>query len=289
MFETANHSQLIPMNLQQFGEGDPVDPAPADPGTSDPTPSADPTPSDPAKPVDPPATDPAPLQMFKVKYNKQELEIPYEEAVNHIQKGMNYDKAVERAKQEASQQARDAVIAEMGYEWKGKPITTEAEYRQALQEKALEDKIRSQYSNVPDELMNEILEGRRFREQYQTKEKTAEEKAAKEKMYSEFMEAYPDAKGEEIPPEVWQEVEKGKNLLDAYRAYENKQLKTKLEEFQKGQQVQQANAHNAQTGPGSAKANGQTGTFFTREQVLTMSQEEVYKNYDAIEESRKHW
>lgn len=44
-------------------------------------------------------------QAIKVKYNHEEMELPYEEAVVHIQKGMNYDKAVERAKREALAEA----------------------------------------------------------------------------------------------------------------------------------------------------------------------------------------
>ena len=78
-------------------------------------------------------------QSIRVKYNHQELDLPYEEAVQHIQKGMNYDKAVERARQEA----RDSWIADQGYEWKGKPIKTEAEYQSALKEQELEQRIRS--------------------------------------------------------------------------------------------------------------------------------------------------
>jgi len=72
-------------------------------GEPSPEPTTEPTPA-----PDGGGTEPTPEpQRIKVKYNHQELEIPYEEAVQHIQKGMNYDKAVERARQEAAQQARD--------------------------------------------------------------------------------------------------------------------------------------------------------------------------------------
>ena len=55
-------------------------------------------------PISDPISDPAP-QAIKVKFNHDEIEIPYEEAVQHIQKGMNYDKAVDRAKREAAEQS----------------------------------------------------------------------------------------------------------------------------------------------------------------------------------------
>jgi len=186
---------------------------------------------------------------IKVKFNHEEREIPYEEAVTHIQKGMNYEKAVERARQEA----RDSWIAEQGYEWKGKPIKTEAEYKQALQEQEMENKIRAQYSNVPDEIVNELLEGKRFREQYQTEKQTSEQKAAEQKMYADFLEAYPDIKPEEIPAEVWKEVKEGKNLTDAYVRYENKRLKDEMSKYQQQQQTQQANDKNAVTSTGAVK------------------------------------
>ncbi|KIL35863.1 hypothetical protein SD71_10750 [Cohnella kolymensis] len=72
-------------------------------------------------------------QKLKIKYNHEEKEISLEEATTLAQKGLNYDKGIERVRQEAAQQARDAWIAEQGYAWNGKPITTEAEYnRQRL-------------------------------------------------------------------------------------------------------------------------------------------------------------
>lgn len=153
----------------------------------------------------------------------------------------------------AAQQARDSWIAEQGYEWKGKPIKTEAEYKQALQEQEMENKIRAQYQNVPDEIVNELLEGKRFREQYQTEKQTAEQKAAEQKMYADFLEAYPDIKPEDIPVDVWKEVKAGRNLTDAYVRYENKRLKDEMSKYQQQQQTQQANDKNAVTSTGAVK------------------------------------
>jgi hypothetical protein len=225
------------------------------------------------------------LPAIKVKFNHEEREIPYEEAVTHIQKGMNYEKAVERARQEA----RDAWVAEQGYEWKGKPIKSEAEYKQALKEQELESKIRAQYSNVPDEIVNELLEGKRFREQYQTEKQTAEQKAAEQKMYADFLEAYPDVKSTDIPAEVWKEVKAGKNLTDAYVRYENKQLKDQLTSFQQQQQTAQANQANAAASTGSVKANGLQHDIISDESINAHANDMPWmmKNYNRIEEFYK--
>ena len=142
-------------------------------------------------------------QSIKVKFNHRELELPYDEAITHIQKGMNYEKAVERARQEAAQQARDSWIEEQGYAWKDKPIKTEAEYKQALQEQELENKIRSQYQNVPDEIVDELLESRKFREQFQSQQKATKEQqdftTRRDSMYEEYLSEFPEQDPAAIP------------------------------------------------------------------------------------------
>ena len=228
---------------------------------------------------------------IKVKFNHEEREIPYEEAVTHIQKGMNYDKAVERARQEAAQQARDEWIAEQGYEWHGKPIKTEAEYKQALQEQELENRIKQQYSNVPEELLNELVESKRFREETLAEKKAREEKEAEHKQYTDFLEAYPDVKPEDIPVEVWKEHKEGRSLTEAYMRYENQRLKDEMAKYQTQQQIEQANNKNAATSTGSAKTSGKTGGFISKEDFEANKHDMkwVQKNLSTLEESRKHW
>jgi hypothetical protein len=257
--------------------------------TPEPTPIPEPTP----EPQGGNEPEPSPLpQSIKVKFNHQEVELPYEEAVTHIQKGMNFDKAVERARQEAALEARDSWIAEQGYEWKGKPIKTEVEYKEALREQELENKIRSQYANVPDEIINELTESRKFREQYQTKEQQLEAKTKTDQMYQEFADAYPDLKGDEIPPEVWKEVQNGKNLLDAYVRHENKILRDQLNGVQAKDQAAQANQANANSSTGSARGQGTpTSGFISKEAYEANKHDQgwMMKNYDPIKQSMSKW
>ncbi len=275
----------------------------------------EPTPTEPNPAPEPqggnePAPDPTPApQKIKVKYNHQELELPYDEAVTHIQKGMNYDKAIERARreaaQEAAQQARDEWIASQGYEWKGKHIATEAEYNEALKEHQMEQEILQKYAYLPEDVQSELLENRKFREQYQSQQKTIEEQqrraqqerdfiTRRDSMYAEFLEEFPDYDTEEklaaIPKEVWAEADKwmksggreGRRLADAMARHNWKQSMAQNE-------ANQANQANAEASTGSVKGQGKNGTFFTREQVANMSREEIRTNYNAIKESEKHW
>ena len=111
--------------------------------------------------------------------------------------------------------------------------------------------------NIPPEIAQEVYEGRKFRETYTTKEKEMQQKQEQQQMYSEFLEAYPDFKDPQkangIPPEVWQAVNKGEKLTNAYARYENQQLKAEMAKYQQQQQVVQANEKNAGTSTGSVK------------------------------------
>jgi hypothetical protein len=219
-----------------------------------------------------------------------------------IQKRLEREQSrLENEKKSAAQQARDSWIKEQGYEWKGKPITTEAEYKQALQEQELESKIRAQYANVPDELLNELLEGKRFREETLAERKTREEterKAQEQKdfasrrdsMYEEYLSEFPEQDPAAIPKEVWAEADRwlktggreGRRLADALTRHNWKQ-------GQAQQQADGANRLNADSSTGSAKGQQKSGAHFTREQVANMSREEIQSNYTAIKESEKHW
>jgi len=236
---------------------------------------------------------------IKIKFNHEEKEIPYEEAVTHIQKGMNYDKAVERARQEA----RDAWVSEQGYEWNGKPIKTEAEYKQAVAEQELANKIKSQYANVPDEIVQQLLEVNDLKK---WKQETEKEKADREAKSAADTEKQQRIQRENAEFDKLFKAENGRDF-DFNNAEDMKiftQLGTLLKQgypldyaysrhlldaHHALQQKQNANTSNAGSSTGSVRTNGQTGKFFTREQVESMSTDEVYKNYDTVIESQKHW
>lgn len=220
---------------------------------------------------------------LEIKYNKESLRLDREKARELAQKGMNYEKAVERAKQEA----RDAYIAEQGYEWNGRAITTESEYKEALREQELVQ----QYQNydVPEEVIQELVENKKFREKYETEQQRAEREKAQEKDFQVFLESYPEVKPDEIPVSVWQEVESGKSLIDAYMKHENKLLKEKLGLTNKQESIQQRNQENASASIGAVKSNGESAPFFTKEQISKMTTKEVNENWKAINESMKKW
>lgn len=212
----------------------------------------------------------------------------------------------ENEKKSVAQQARDAYIAEQRYEWppgSGKLITTEAEYQEALRESELMQRYQNQ--GLPDDVVQELIENRKFREQYQSQQKIIQEQqrrvqqerdfvTRRDAMYAEFLEEFPDQNTEEawakIPAEVWAEADRwlktggreGRRLADALTRYNWKQAQAQ-------QQANDANSANANASTGSVKGQAKSGAFFTREQVANMSREEIRTNYNAIKESEKHW
>jgi hypothetical protein len=232
-------------------------------------------------------------QMFKLKYNHEEREIPYSQAVELAQKGMNYDKAIERANQEAEQRAEKAFYSKIGYEWKGKPITCQAEYDNAIKERDLESEIAKKYAHLDEETQKEMIENRKFREQSQAEKKTIEaektriqqETTSREQKQKEslaFLEEFKKDNGRDfdfnkdvIPEEVKKQAESGVPLDIAYIRYalEQKRIDT---------QVQQANEKNASTSTGSVKSSTTGNGALTEEMVASMSPSDLAKRWTEV-------
>lgn len=216
---------------------------------------------------------------IKVKFNHEELEIPYEEAVTHIQKGLNYDKIQEKLIALESDPSRSFLERQAK-----KHNMNVNEYLDAVQKAEEQENLNKLIQeNIPENLAKEILESRKFREQWEQDANTKKEQQKREKDYQEFMENFPDVKPDTIPRSVWEDVNKGRSLTDSYARYENKLLKEELGKAKHTQQVAEAST-------GSISGNGSTNpTYFTREQVENMSTQDVIKNYKAVMDSRKNW
>ena len=194
----------------------------------------------------------------------------------------------ETTSKKAAQEARDAYIAEQGYEWNGSPITTEAAYKQALKEQKIMEEL--QEKGLPDEVIQELVESRKDREERAKEKQQMTEKQQQEAEYKAFLETYPDVDPKDIPQSVWDDVGKGKSLVDAFVRHENQSLKQRLEALEQAKQIEQQNQANAASSTGSVTGNGTSApAFFTQEQVSKMSTSEVNKNWTAINESMKKW
>lgn len=194
--------------------------------------------------------------------------------------------AAERAK--IAQESRDAWIAEQGYSWQGKSITTEAEYKQALREQEIMKSLEGQ--NVPPEIVEEIVAGKRDRERLN---EILTQQEFQKKINSDiqaFQKAHPSVSLEAIDPEVYSLIEQSGGNLSLLDAYNRIELPKEMARLKQALEVKETNAKNAGTSPGSVTGNGTTQAgHFTKEQVESMTPSEIKKNLDQIIESQRHW
>lgn len=214
-------------------------------------------------------------QTLKLKYNHEEKEIPLDEAIQLAQKGMNYEKAIQKTKEETYQQARDAYIAEQNLEWMGKPIKTEAEYKQAIAESQYYEKM--QEKQLPEEVINELLEGKRDREHRKAMETKAQQEQQQRQEFLEFYEQFPGINPDQIPDDVWKiKAEKGLSLSDAYVRYDYNKLKSQSH-------TANVNATNAENSTGSVTGHGDAVVKpLTADMIEHMSPKEISSRWDEV-------
>ena len=255
----ANQSQPLKMNLQLFAEGGTPEPTPAPEDSFNAdlvTPESTPTEPEKAEPVKE-ETKPEPVKeeipKLKIKFNHEEKEITLDEARELAQKGMNYEKAVAKAQQDA----RDAYIAEQGWvDFNVKPITTEKQYKDALKEQELREK----YKELPKEVQDELIESKRDREERKDKEKEQQTEQAKQADQVAFLTWFKeqngrdfDASKDNIPPEVWQDNANGIPLIAAYSKHENATLRERIKKLEQNAGVAQKAPVGSVTAHGSAE------------------------------------
>lgn len=187
-------------------------------------------------------------------------------------------------RRKAEAEARDKTIADLYGESHG--ITTWAQYQEALKEQ----EIRAQYESkeLPKEVVDELVESRKFRETYQSEQEVNAKKAWEDKEYKLFLDTYKDVKPEDIPASVWVEFNEGKSLVDAFAKHENTLLKNKLAEYEKGKVATTANQVNAETSPGSVTGLGSVkDTTLTPESIEAMTPQELMKRWGEVKQVMK--
>ena len=189
------------------------------------------------------------------------------------------------------QAERDAYVAEMGYVWNGKPITTEAEHRKAIAESE-EQEHRAALAekgidpSVFDEYINNnptVKESREIIAQQKAQQKRNDE-------YGEFLEYFKVENGrdfnsaiDQISPEVWEMTTKGKSLTDAFAFSTTKVLKAKIAEYEARFKAQETNAANAGSSPGSVTGNGAIkDTTLTPEMIDSMTDQQRMARWPEI-------
>ena len=174
----------------------------------------------------------------KIKYNKEEVNVEsIEDLINGYQKGLNYDKKVQelenlqnsRLEQYAKEKADALGISVDEY------MDRVEKYEENQQRQQEQDELNELVDNgMPETLARELIAGREQRKQLQKElneireeREAAKREAAKNKEYTDFLEAFPDVDPDKIPKEVFEDAQNS-SLSEAYMKWQINDLKNQL-------------------------------------------------------------
>lgn len=186
-------------------------------------------------------------QKFKIKFNHQEEEVSYDDAIPLIQKGKNYDSLKEKfeAIQNNPALAKYGKVEEisklLGYQ-------TDDELLDALYQTHYERSAETQ-GLTPAQIQKDYELAQKERALVEKETSTAQQQK-QNKMYADFATNFPDVKAELIKQETWDKVNAGVDLSTAYTQQQNKELMAELAVFKQ-------NAKNSTKAPiGATSTNG---------------------------------
>lgn len=210
-----------------------------------------------------------------VTTDKQEETKPVQSA----EENAKFAEVRRKAAEEAKAKTRDEMIAEMYGATHG--INTYAEYQEALAKQEQEQKLAELLEQgISDEVATELLETRKFREQYQAEQTTKQQQAQQQADLQDFIKEFPDVKADEIPTEVWQANANGKPLVDAYARYALKQRNV-------AETKAKANEENAKGSMGSVTGLGGQNSVLTEEMIGSMSPKELSERWGEVKKLYK--
>ena len=206
----------------------------------------------------------------KAKYNKEPVEVKdFDEVINNFQKGLNYDKMVEKYNNLEHSKAFSYVskkAQELGMtvdQYMDQVEQYEKEQEKAKEQERIDEMIAN---GVPEDVAKEVAATSQLRKQLQEeknqleKEKQErEENEKKNREYADFLEAFPDVKAEDIPKEVFLDAQKS-NLTTAYLKWQNAEQKKQIERLKQNEKNRSSSVGST-TQFGSKDETGETDLF----------------------------
>ena len=206
----------------------------------------------------------------KAKYNKEPVEVKdFDEVINNFQKGLNYDKMVEKYNNLEHSKAFSYVskkAQELGMtvdQYMDQVEQYEKEQEKAKEQERIDEMIAN---GVPEDVAKEVAATSQLRKQLQEeknqleKEKQErEENEKKNREYADFLEAFPDVKAEDIPKEVFLDAQKS-NLTTAYLKWQNAEQQKQIERLKQNEKNRSSSVGST-TQFGSKDETGETDLF----------------------------
>lgn len=209
------------------------------------------------------AESPGADQRFTLKHLGETREVSRDEVIAYAQKGMDYDRirqklvevTAERDSFSAAESEAQSFLKEMA-EAAGMTVDQLIDNTRA---QALAEKERIDVSVARGLIRNQKEAARLQREKDQLQNTQSEQNKEQErhsKAVQAFVEAYPGVDGKDIPQSVWDEYTRTGDLVNAYRAEENRQLKAQVESLSKKLSAQETNKKNKGRSTGSQQTAG---------------------------------
>lgn len=186
---------------------------------------------------------------LEVKYNKEAKHLTREEAIELSQKGLNYDKLHE--KHNALNTRLEAIAKANGLDIESFLNSLDEMQREVSINNKVQE-LKQQYPNSDEQLLKELAE----KELNIPKPQPQENKELKRQLEI-FNRKYPDVDASKLDQEVYDLMEEGYTLLEAYREVQDIKDAQAKAELQKQEEVRKKNEANAKKSLGSTQSIGE--------------------------------
>lgn len=194
-----------------------------------------------------------------IRYNKADKALTKEEAITMAQKGMNYDHMKEKYDTLNNRLSELASMNDMEIEQYLESLNSmQINFAVTKEVKALKER----FPNSDEELLKEIAQKRvserleKNKAQNQVNETEKETKKNEIKRQVELFEKrYPELDAGKLDPKVYEMMEEGYTLLEAYQEHQNQLRVAREKEEQKKREVERINAKNKKKSLGNVTTN----------------------------------
>ena len=203
-------------------------------------------------------------QTFELKHLDETRTVNREEVIQLAQKGMDYDRIrgkLDELRGLEAQASANELYAEFVKELAdGAGISVE-QMIDSTRARILVDKAKKQGQTLDMKAaMDQAKQTREARNQLDQKTRELREAQTKQERFREeanrFRMLFPDVKAEEIPPEVWEDYDRGGNLADAWNKNQMQQLRSENETLRRELDGLKQEKKNEQRSTGSRKSAG---------------------------------
>ena len=233
---------------------------------------------------------------MNITYNKEELALDQERAIELAQKGMNYDKVQEKLSSYENNKLlkwAEEYSKKVGYEDHDKFLEAVTKEEEAKQYQQTVDKYKAIYGEEAAEKMAEM---EKSVSELKERNSKADEEEKKNKEYSDTISWYNDMKeqgvftevfnADSIPQEVWDKKAEGETLKNAYMDYTLRNMKTIVEQntLKNINQKQDTSTGSIKEGNQATVEEKWTKDYINK-MVETHGDKWIDSNFDKVEKS----